>query len=73
MDIGMDHIAEDHVSHLCWLDPRALDGLADNSGPQFRRRLVFQTTAIISNGGAYTAQDDNFWLFHILSPLDRGA
>ena len=69
MDIGMDHIAEDHVPYLCRLDPRALDGLADNSGAQFSRRLVFQTTAIISNCGAYTAQYDNFWLCHVLISL----
>jgi hypothetical protein len=62
MDIRMYHIAEDHVPHLCRLDPCSLDRLADNSGTQFSRWLVLQATTIVSNGGADTAQDDDFWL-----------
>jgi len=66
MDIGMNHIAEDHMLHLFWLDPRSLDHLADYCGGQFSRWLVLQTTAIISNRGADTAQNDNFCLCHVL-------
>src|SRR5437763_7094562 len=74
MNIGMDHIAEDHMSHLFRFDPRAFDRFADNGGAQFSRWLVLQTSAKVSNGGAHTAQDDNFWLFHMLSsPSDVGA
>ena len=66
MDIGMDHVAEDHVPHLIRLDARALDRLADHRGPQFSRWLVLQATTIVSNSGADTAQDDDFWSCHIL-------
>jgi hypothetical protein len=40
MDIGMDHIAEDHVLYLFWPNPRSLDRLTNDGGSQFSRRLV---------------------------------
>ena len=33
MNIGMDHIAEDHVLDVFWLDSGSFDRLADNSSP----------------------------------------
>src|SRR5712691_8135124 len=69
MGIRMDHVAEDHVSYLFRFDRRTLDCLADHGGRQLRRGFVLQTSTIISNGGANTAQDHNFWLCHLLSPL----
>ncbi len=64
MSIGMDHIAEDDMPHFFRQNPRSLDRLADNGGAQFSGRLILQASAIISNGSAYTAQDDDFCLCH---------
>src|SRR6266567_2579965 len=66
MDIGMDDIAEDHMPHRLWWDPRSLDRLADDGCAQFGRGLVFQPAAILSNRGTHTAQYDDFCLCHVL-------
>jgi len=39
--------------NVIWLDPGSLDRLADNGGAQFGRWLVFQASAIVSNGSAH--------------------
>jgi hypothetical protein len=31
--------------------------------------VALQASTIGSNGGAHTAQDNDFWLCHLLSPL----
>src|SRR5215831_3050203 len=67
MDIGMDDVAEDHVSHLFGFDVRPLDCLADHGCAQFGRGLVLQTATKGPDGGTHAAEDHNFWLCHVLS------
>src|SRR5438128_11519186 len=69
MGIRMDHVTEDHVSHLFRFDCRTIDCLADHGGSQLRRGFVLQASTIGSNSGANTAQDHDSWLYHLLSPL----
>jgi hypothetical protein len=57
---GVDHVAKHHMSDVLAFDMGAGQGFAHDQGGKLRGGDVFEATAIGANGGAHTADDDDF-------------
>ena len=58
----VDHVAEHDLSHFVAGDPRARQRLVHHLRAEFGRRHILESTAEITDCGAYAGNDDNLAL-----------